>query len=122
MVNSASFLLLARTIQRGGHGDGRYASDRAFRALFGVSSLVVNDIWHAAKPNFPAGTKPKHLLWACLLLKVYGTEDALSSLVGTTRKTFRKWSWAVINVVSDLFSVLVSCVVIILSSVFIARD
>lgn len=61
-----------------------------FRSLFGVSPRVCLNLWHQ-HINLPPKAKPKHLLWALLYLKVYGTEQALSGMVHVTRKTYRKW-------------------------------
>ena len=44
-------------------------------------------------------------------MKVYATESVLASLVGTTRKTFRKWSWLTAR--ADVVSIFVSHEVII---------
>jgi hypothetical protein len=57
----------------------------------------------------PKCARPKHLLWALLLLKVYGTETLLSSFVGgVTEKTYRKWAWCFIDGIAKLESAVVS--------------
>jgi hypothetical protein len=45
---------------------------------------------------------PKHLLWGLLFLKVYGTEDVLSDVVGMKRNTFRKWAWKIVEVLDNM--------------------
>lgn len=68
----------------------RDGGDRDFRALFGVGANLCSVVWNLC--DFPDGTKPKHLLWALLFLKVYASESALISIAGgPTRKAFRKW-------------------------------
>ena len=63
--------------------------DHQFRSYFGVSAKVCVDLWH--RMSLSLGAKPKHLLWALLYLKTYGTETTLSSRCLVTRKTYRKW-------------------------------
>ena len=50
----------------------------------------------------PKDRRPVHMLWALLVLKMYGTGDVLSVLAGTDRKTMRKWSWQFIAPISYL--------------------
>jgi hypothetical protein len=48
-------------------------------------------------------SQPIHLLWALLLLKVYGKEEELASLAGAVdEKTFRKWSHIFVEKISYL--------------------
>jgi hypothetical protein len=56
---------------------------------------------------------PKNLLWGLLFLKVYGTEDVLSDMVGTTRNTFRKWAWKIVEVLDDMEAEVVSRVYVL---------
>jgi hypothetical protein len=89
--------------------DGRLGLDRDFKALFGISANVCSVVWNLC--NFPIGTKPVHLLWAFLFLKVYGTEPVLIYIVdsGPNRKTFRKWIWIVIEEIAAKAPSVVSC-------------
>jgi hypothetical protein len=80
--------------------------DRDFMAWYGSTSQVINDIWHAG--DFEGDVEPKHLLWACLLIRVYATESVCARMVGVTRKTFRIYAWKCIHKVSDLFPRIVS--------------
>ena len=75
---------------------------RKFRGLFSVSPKVCSDVWEKVYLNIDSGAEPKHLLWGFLFLKVYSTEHVHCSIVGTSPKTFRKWSWYFVHVVSDL--------------------
>ena len=80
-----------------------------FRSHFGTTINIcyqlINDhrILDAVKCS-----RPKHLLWALLLLKQYSIEHVLVSQCNTTRKTFRKWTWVIIEEISNLESSLVS--------------
>ena len=64
--------------------------DRRFKALFGASSEVVATLWNMIDDHNPVeGGQPKHLLWALVHLKVYGSEETHCSIVGwPTAKTF----------------------------------
>lgn len=86
--------------------------DRSFRAHFGTSVDVCLALWEWIRvhPRRPLrGMQPKHLMWTLLFLKVYDTEDVLSSRVGTTRKTFRRWIWRVLLLIQTLKRRVVSC-------------
>jgi hypothetical protein len=101
MVNSTTFVKLAIEMIK------TTPEARDFVAHFGVTPEVINDIWHAGD-FVDEQLEPKHLLWACLLLRVYASESVLAGMVGVTRKTFRKYAWKGIKLVSDLFPTIVS--------------
>lgn len=88
-----------------------------FRAHFGttveICYLLVNEY---RVLNAVPKSKPKHLLWGLLFLKQYSNETVLASQCRTTRKTFRKWCWAMIEELSNLEPSLVR---LILMSIFI---
>lgn len=77
-------------------------SDRIFRSFFGATPSVCSILWSLLKPQERETNDPNHLLWALVFLKVYGTEEVNSSLVGTTVKTFRKWSLHMVRCISEL--------------------
>jgi hypothetical protein len=52
------------------------------------------------------GTTP--ILWALLLLKLYLPENVNAAMTGPDEKTFRKWSWLVVGLISDIEEELVS--------------
>ena len=89
--------------------DGRLGRNRDFKSLFGVSANICSVVWNLC--DFPRGTKPVHLLWAFLFMKVYGTEPVLIAIVnsGPNKKTFRKWAWNVIEEVAAKAPSVVSC-------------
>ena len=82
--------------------------DRTFRTLFGVSPEVCVDLWQICK--FKKSTRPKHLLWALLFIKVYATEDVLCSIAHTNRRTFRDWMWPTLEAVKKSKSKVVSTI------------
>lgn len=81
------------------------AQSRRFQAFFSVSSRVCAIIWNAFGSLLPKDAMPEHLLWAFLFLKVYSTEHLNCSITGCDEKTFRKWCWKFVILLSDLKSV-----------------
>ena len=94
LVSAETFRVLGQSFQQ------RAGQDRDFRALFGICPDVVADLWRQAQ--FPSKAEPKHLLWALMFLKTYATEPMLCAIAGTTRKTFRKWSWPVVTAIASI--------------------
>ena len=85
--------------------------DRDFYSFFGCSQKVCADIWELLDPKetMPEDLEYKHLLWALMFLKLYTTEAILCALAGgVSKKTFRKWSWLVVNTISYLEADVVS--------------
>jgi hypothetical protein len=60
------------------------ASEQEFRALFGIGPDVCGHVWTHLSCHKPPKTRPKHLLWTLLFLKVNGTETALSVIARTS--------------------------------------
>lgn len=50
----------------------------------------------------PLSSRPVHLLWALLFLKVYGSEHTHRMIANVDEKTFRKWSWCFVHLLSDI--------------------
>ena len=82
-----------------------------FISLFGVNPEVIAAVWNMC--TFPYGTQLKHLLWACLFLKVYATTGVLVSLAGgdVCGDTLKTRIWQVLDVLSEAASSVVSCLV-----------
>lgn len=79
--------------------------ERRIRSCFGAPSDIIADIWNIieADGDLQFGARPKHLLWALVLLKVYSTEEIHCSIVGwPSAKTFSKWSWYFVERISLL--------------------
>ena len=96
------FLLLASGLLGRAPGLTMTVAKRRFRALFGVSPVVCAAAWSIAGPQLPRGARPKHLLWALMFLKIYGTEHTHAAIAHVDEKTFRKWSWAILELISNL--------------------
>ena len=94
----ASAPLLGRSIAK----STEHVSYRRFRAFFGVSPTVCVEAWLKLNGSLPEGARPVHLLWACMFLKVYATEEVHSSIAQVDAKTFRKWSWLLIRKLAEL--------------------
>jgi hypothetical protein len=93
------------------HSDPLYSTpeeydicERDFRSLFGVAPEVCEYVWnHLSRHGWkPPRTRPKHLLWTLLFLKVYATEGLLAFMAQTSRKTFRKWVWLLLPLIADM--------------------
>lgn len=77
--------------------------DRKVRAFFGAPIVVLADIWQRIQPLDRKAAKEKHLLWACVFLHVYSTEEIHCRIVGgADPKTFREWSWYMLEKVAGL--------------------
>ena len=84
-------------------------ANRRFRGFFGVSPSIYAATWSKLRSFIPRGAAPAHLLWALMFLKNYSTEHVNSALAGVDEKTFRKWSWRFIKLISDLSIVSAIC-------------
>ncbi len=84
------------------HHGSPHIRNRRFKGLFGVSATVCSVVWNMlAEDNaHPVGGKLVHLLWACLFLKQYCTEEMFASVTNSDEKTFRQWSWQYINTIA----------------------
>lgn len=80
-------------------------SCRQEKELFGVSSLVCYSIWEAIYEGLDDCSKPEHLFWALIFLKTYSSENTHSIIAGCSPRTFRKWSWEFIGLISNLNTV-----------------
>jgi len=98
-LNASHFRVAALPIIARAHNDRGDADD--FKSMFGISADLTAVVWNIC--NFPAGTQPKHLVWALLLLKTYANEIHLIKMAtngSVCRKTFRKWVWIVIEAIA----------------------
>ena len=62
---------------------------REFVSFYGASPEILAECWGCIKD--------KHLLWACMFMKLYLPEDVASILLGASKPTVRKWVWLVIE-------------------------
>jgi len=76
--------------------------NRRFRAFFGTTPIVCSSLWGLLAVSRPPDSKPKHLLWALMFLRLYDTESVHALLAGVDEKTFRKWAWAFVRSLSKI--------------------
>ncbi len=81
---------------------------RRYKALFGVTPLVASVIWSLSEHSRRHDSSPRHLLWGLMFLKVYATEHVHATFVGIDEKTFRKWCWIWVGIISELTVVCIS--------------
>ncbi len=74
---------------------------RKFRTFFGTSPMVCVAVWGMLVCR-PLKSRPEHMLWALMLLKLYNIESVNAALVGVSEKTFRKWAHIFIRLLSNL--------------------
>lgn len=101
-VSPEAFLSVAQDIMGTSHRHSRVVEAIRFRALFGVNHQVCAALWEKIGQKLLQGACLRHLLWSLLFLKVYATEPVNRQLTGADEKTFRKWSWKFVQLVSDL--------------------
>lgn len=77
---------------------------RKFRTYFGISPEQCSIIWNRISDK-PSGAEPKHLLWCMLFLRNYHKEHVNAAIVSVDEKTFRKWTWIFVELLSELNAV-----------------
>ncbi|KAI2498412.1 hypothetical protein MHU86_16109 [Fragilaria crotonensis] len=96
-----TFISEARRLLKSNANLGAGVPDRDFRSHFGVSPTVCFMIWEKCKSSFLVhNVLPRHLLWALMFLKIYATEDVLSTIAAVSRKTYRFWTWIVLMIIA----------------------
>lgn len=74
-----------KMVARDSLGGSATIKERRFRSAFGVSAVIVSQLWNTLAPydTMPQkGITPSHLLWALLFLKDYGKETTLCDIAG----------------------------------------
>ena len=99
---SQDFVELGATVLRRAPGLNVADAHRRFRALFGASPNVFCVLWSLLCVARPPGSKPIHLLWVLMFLKVYATEHVHAALAGVGEKTYRKWQWIFVKLLASL--------------------
>ena len=82
---------------------------RKFRAGFGVSPKVCSIVWREIDEDYHK-LEREHLLWALHFLKVYSTENVLTSVFSVDEKTYRNIIFKVIDSISILTEDVVSLI------------
>ena len=109
-----AFLTLGVTIggERKFERDLNKADTNFFKRTYGVSPEVCSQTWEllTLRHLVTSKARPKHLLWALVLLNIYSSEIFLSRLLMTTEKTFRKWCWVLVRSICRLYPYVVSSI------------
>jgi hypothetical protein len=113
IIDPQIFVGCTFAMQNGGDADRNESASahtqmRRFRSHFGTTPRMCAIIWERLKSNGAHGARPKHLLWALLLFKLYLPENMNAAMTGADEKTFRKWNWLVVGLISDIEEELVS--------------
>lgn len=94
-----------------------------FVSFFGVEPLIVSIVWSMLVDVedeimvcFAAvdKVKPLYLLWALLFLKCYNTNTRNAAIAAVDEKTYRNWSWMVVEAIANLDREVVSANLIFL--------
>jgi hypothetical protein len=78
---------------------------RRFQSHFGLAPSTCANVWILLQDNIPANYRHEHLLYALLFLKNYQTEHQNSALFSVDEKTFRKYQWIFVNLISTKLNV-----------------
>ena len=78
-------------------------NERRYRGAFGASPRISSLIWTMLR--HPIGGELIHLLMAFHFLKCYATETIQAALFKVDEKTFRKWQWMYVRLLSTLNNV-----------------
>ena len=102
VVTAENFAQLGAHLLRRKTESSSLTFGRRYRACFGTSPKVCCFLWTLIENQIPKNATPYHLLWSLMFLKIYSTENVLASIIGVDEKTFRKYSWPIIKLISDL--------------------
>lgn len=93
---------LVKGLEIAGYGPQQLARRtqlRRFREMYGVSPVVVRQVWNDIQA---LDAKVDHLFWALCFLKRYPTEGDLAGRLRKDPKTISKWIWSIIFGIADL--------------------
>lgn len=72
-----------------------------YRSHFGIDCHQTEIVWNQISVKIYK-IEPKHLFWGLIFLKFYSSEEVHSTLCKTSRKTYRYWSWNVVEAIAHL--------------------
>lgn len=88
-VPPETFLSVATSIMPNlGRGSSVNRQNRRFRSCFGTTPDTCADLWHLRYNHFRPATRPKHLLWALMLMKNRDAEENNASRAGAHEDVF----------------------------------
>jgi hypothetical protein len=85
-------------------------TSKQWGSFFGTSSIVAADIWNRIDPvqTVDRSTKPKHLLYAFVVMKIYTGDEAHGQIGKCHKNTFSKWAWLLVEAIHDIHHDVVS--------------
>ena len=102
-VKPSQFMSMGRRITN--RADERHFSTelRRFRAFFGVSPSTCALTWgKIATLGLAPRARPVHLLWALLFLNLYDPEEVIAGFLRVDERTYREWSFDLVEVIAKL--------------------
>ena len=88
---------------RGHRVDANETNIRRFKSFFGTGAGGCEYVWRNLIPHAVhgyQGLRFYHLLWAQMFVKLYSTINVLSGIVKVDEKTFSKWVWIILDLIS----------------------
>jgi hypothetical protein len=68
--------LRAKTVLKQEAGD---LDMRIYISFYGTTPQIISKCWEAIEDKLSNGGQPKHILWACMFMKLYLPDDAMSA-------------------------------------------
>jgi hypothetical protein len=81
---------------------GEATRKRRFKKIFGVSASVCAKLWILLAAHLGRDSRPVHLLWTLFFLKHYSVEEVNSAFAQCNEKTYRKWTWLMVEELAKL--------------------
>jgi hypothetical protein len=81
---------------------GQATKKRRFKKIFGVTAAVCAKLWILLAAHLGRDSRPVHLLWTLFFLKHYSVEEVNSAFAQCNEKTFRKWTWLMVEELAKL--------------------
>mmetsp|Transcript_127681 Transcript_127681/g.357504 ORF Transcript_127681/g.357504 Transcript_127681/m.357504 type:complete len:295 (-) Transcript_127681:377-1261(-) len=108
MITAEAMEIVARELLRRPNGHKVQLSVKSekdqWSCFFGTTPIVAANIWNRIDPvtSVDRFVKPKHLLYAFVLVKQYSGDKAHGMIVGCHPNTFSKWAWKMVEAIHDL--------------------
>ena len=93
------------TRETGIHYNDTADSARRFKSAYGVTWSHAYSIWNDLEVSLDSCLKSRHLLYAFYFLKNYALEHTSAAYFRITEKTYRTWTWKMIDALSRLQTV-----------------
>lgn len=80
---------------------------KKWKCHYGISPVNTIRLWNRILDN-EYDLCLNHFFWGLLLIKLYQYESVASNIVGVDEKTWRKWAWYAVDIISQLEAEMVS--------------